>query len=109
MAISKIINNVYLIESGTDKRWHYRKWSDGTAECWASFTDSVSGTQHHFNGHFPITFIETPAMTASGGNNSNINSSVRYAFCTTTDFDIYVVGDWANTGFVQVYVIGKWK
>ena len=31
---------VHIVESGTDGIWSYRKWSDGTAECWGT----ISGT-----------------------------------------------------------------
>ena len=32
----------YLVESGTSGIWNYRKWSDGTAECWGTSTASVA-------------------------------------------------------------------
>lgn len=36
-SIECLKNMVHIVESGTDGIWSYRKWSDGTAECWGTY------------------------------------------------------------------------
>lgn len=36
--LEKLLSTRMVIESGTDGIWTYRKWSDGTAECWGKYT-----------------------------------------------------------------------
>lgn len=70
----------YVTEVGTLNGWDYRKWSDGTAECWASKEfpgQAVTGS--YGNAYFvnkgtdlPFTFAEIPHLqisirTGSGG------------------------------------------
>lgn len=113
MAESRLVNNISIIESGSEQKnnilWTYRKWSDGTYECWTILTDSTSAAQHEYSGYFPISFAEKPAMVVSGGNIANVDSGVRYASCSTTGYDVYVIGSWANSSFIQIYAIGRWK
>ncbi len=42
----------YISESGTDGIWTYRKWSDGTAECWGRASVSLTSytTVNSFSG-----------------------------------------------------------
>ena len=66
-----------ITESGTSGIWTYRKWSDGTAECWGKKDFSVnitsawgnmytSGAISGSNISFPSNlFIETPVVNAS--------------------------------------------
>ena len=65
-----------IVDEGTSGKWTYRKWSDGTAECWASvqFTTNIStawgnlyssGAVSSTNLSFPFEFTEIPVVTAS--------------------------------------------
>lgn len=38
-------NTTYITDSGTSGNWTYRKWSDGTAECWGTFDCNITGWQ----------------------------------------------------------------
>ena len=33
-----------IVESGKSGNWHYRKWSDGTAECWMNKKETLGST-----------------------------------------------------------------
>ena len=71
-------NMVHIVESGTSGIWSYRKWSDGTAECWGKDYSVVdltlsattsAGTNCYTNKDAIILtlpdslFIDTPSAT----------------------------------------------
>lgn len=70
------IANVNVIDSGEMNGWRYRKWSDGTMECWYTKT-GASGTWSARYGitakagvvfdpiNYPAVFSETPSEFAS--------------------------------------------
>ena len=41
----------YIVEKGTSGAWKYRKWSNGDAECWGTFTSILTGTASNVFGH----------------------------------------------------------
>ena len=65
---------VHIVESGTDGIWNYRKWSDGTAECWGKKTVSVT-TSTSWGGYYVGTigdidyptnlFISAPVLSCT--------------------------------------------
>lgn len=75
-AAIKSIANVNVIDSGYINGWSYKKWSDGTMECWYTKTGS-SGTWSARNGivakagtvfeqtNYPAVFSSRPAEFAS--------------------------------------------
>lgn len=77
-AIDTLKNMVHIVESGTSGIWSYRKWSDGTAECWGKDYSVVdltlsattsAGTNCYTNKDAIILtlpdslFIDTPSAT----------------------------------------------
>lgn len=60
----------YVVEQGTDGIWKYRKWSDGTAECWGIYVlenvavenswGELSESEGYVVGLPSNLFIETP-------------------------------------------------
>ena len=78
----------HVIEEGTDGIWHYRKWADGTAECWGVHVqENVKVTTAwgalYESASYSIDlpselFVDTPqfiiTLTANGG------SAVPWAF-----------------------------
>lgn len=79
MATSKIRNTPSIIEQGTSGIWTYRKWSDGTAECWgykqAQLALSAWGTWYYVRidgddyptGLFTTMQSVTGSLAWSGG------------------------------------------
>lgn len=100
----------YITESGTSGIWHYRKWSDGTAECWGNTTNtSVSITQAFgnvyrstttFKQSFPFTFADIPYCSVSIGSAGDwaLWEISRYRANTTTTKEVYVGRASSNSG-----------
>lgn len=127
--LKKIIERLgvaYMVEEGSTTvggvKWHYEKWSNGTARCWAWWEDSIAkggfttwGTAYYKDGerkNYPFTFVEVPTvqmlvqnsavwMYASGGRST-----------TQTPNPCYLRPNQSNsviTPTVYVYAIGRWK
>lgn len=66
-----------LVAQGTSNSWYYKKWSDGTYECWRTLEVSIplsntsvanwysSGEISSTNLSFPITFVEKPVVNVT--------------------------------------------
>ena len=127
MATSTIKFLPSIVEQGTSGNWTYRKWSDGTAECWGAFTFNT-GTfsawgqtyvgQTKFQATYPTgLFLETPVSTMTLESPLSavlLNSVTSTAEGSSKDHTQSVVA-WrgtsagAATPTVRVYAIGKWK
>ena len=121
-----------LVEQGEDYNgWTYRKWSDGTAECWTqkSFTINVttawgsmytSGTISGSNIAFPTgLFIETPnvqvslSVRSAGGIIMAPGGAGTNNLATTAQTGIYEIARGTSLSSAQ-YTInydvkGRWK
>lgn len=105
----------HIVESGTTNNWYYRKWSDGTAECWRRYGVSVAANTVRTSDilQFPFTFTEVPTVLmsiAAGGadlyrghiESSSTNASqVRLVFINKHTAAVPMVA--------QLQAIGKWK
>lgn len=125
MGKSTIKNNTTIIESGNtrtgDINWHYRKWSDGTAECWgywASNSFAPGAAVGGFYGrvisgfYWPSNlFIGTPC----GFFNLMLwGTGYFWGQLRTTDKDGFQLAVWRNDnaaspGYGHIYAIGNWK
>ena len=117
-----------VVESGTSGGWHYRKWSDGTAECWgrhswtisswtgwgSTYYSSYSGTINYPSG----LFNATPTVVADGGASSGdtwLASRGGTTYGGTKDhtasyfFMRASSGSTGITGYVNIHAIGKWQ
>lgn len=120
----------YVISQGVSGIWYYRKWANGTYECWAK-TTGTTGAWRWWTGKqdwlmyagnmisvaYPITFIEAPLEftscsingtdcwldKASGGNSTTKSAS----YWMTTNRDTLVSSSLPYT--FNIHVIGKWK
>jgi hypothetical protein len=130
--LTKLMQAPIVVEQGTSGIWTYRKWSDGTAECWGKITNtsfditkawgsmyiSYAGTSGEFYANFPTNlFIEAPVETATA-----ISSGSMFPFMagisggtTTKDHTAhYLMGrgtSMASVGSATlcIYAVGKWK
>ena len=106
-------NKPHIVEQGQTDGWSYRKWDDGTAECWGQFTKTTSpASDNHYmlKATYPFRFTENPSVVATGsvGNQySYVSYTAVYWGCT----DIYLDSPTTSsqTIVVCVYAIGKWK
>lgn len=126
MATSTIRNLPSIVEQGTSGNWTYRKWSDGTAECWGSFT-FVTGAfstwgswyvgANIFKENYPSgLFIEPPCENISirnGGSLIPLFVGQATGVGTKDNTAGYVAARGTSSGsiagtLVSLYAIGKW-
>lgn len=117
-----LLNRVHVVETGTSGIWKYRKWSDGTAECWgrtssSSFTWSTYTTGLYYNSNnwlisLPFAFKDTNYVVTA--NTYYVGGAVGWvananAYDSST-FKLTIVRN-GNTGdvYVNIHVIGRWK
>ena len=123
--LTKILSCPMVIEHGTSGIWTYRKWSDGTAECWAlqkkSFTmTSGYGTDEYYSSGsetFPSGLFKSgtqPAviMSRQGQEGAGLVSCSVYSVSNTTMsyfvFNSGAVYNPAPLG-LAIHVFGVWK
>lgn len=116
----------YIIEeggTGTHNNWYYRKWSDGTLECWikrefSSVIDNSWGQLWYKSigvlPDYPVSFRYLPSVTgsahASSGNSwpTFSTNNVSVTNCGT----IYIISPAKQTTSIllniNVHAIGKW-
>lgn len=111
----------YVIEQGTDGIWTYRKWLNGTAECWGhqdveSTTYSANGGYKAISGVLPSgLFITTPDIViASGRITGTINTDMGFTSPNNAStIQTYLInrggGAVTQTGVVYWNVKGRWK
>lgn len=118
--IAKLTNTPMVVEQGTSGIWTYRKWSDGTAECWGTYSDTISHNGTVFGGYaytvtvnFPTgLFVALPVVEYSAylGNQYALTGTINNAF-TTSSVNLFAVcntsGSKSTSWFITV--IGKWK
>ena len=110
----------YVIASGASGAWTYRKWNNGTYECWRQVSGTItnSGTWNNFylfsgTAEWPSgAFIANPTVFYNCYIGSGYAINARGALSTTTRFNWAALGtDGASNiaYLVHVYAIGKWK
>ena len=110
----------FVIEQGYyGTGWYYRKWNNGTYECWGTIKSSITSIESLFGGNvchgsisFPTVFIQAPVV------NYTIHGNTGYEFAGkgyigTGSFIWYALSNASyavgNTVNVHCHVIGKWK
>lgn len=125
--LGKILNSPFVVEQGTSGIWTYRKWSDGTAECWGKKTVTATITSAWgslFSGgaagsvqeNYPTNlFISPPTITHSSESNTSYlswSAAQNSGNATTTPQILLLRG--ASAGGAQTYTVsicamGRWK
>lgn len=106
--------------SGTSGIWTYRKWSDGTAECWGITTATRANGQcaRLINEAFPFTFITEPVgigilaeffSNSAGGLTANVKIVANTTACAGWVHSSGSIFDSYPSVGVRCYVIGRWK
>jgi len=117
-----LIKRPHIVEQGESGGWTYRKWSDGTAECWArKYQETATSTAYNnfyvspaLSYDFPFTFTEIPVVQMTP--NPNISASVFLItgnVATKTNTGTYYLTSFSSRSAIEynihVYAIGKWK
>ena len=117
--IAKITNTPLVIEKGSSTmeniHWEYRKWSDGTAECWGrmTVTEAGAGGEYVFSLSYPFSFSALPMVNINGRVGSNY-SYANYIANEAVDGCYGYVKDEtgssaSNTVVVWADIKGRWK
>lgn len=115
---------VEIIGRGEKDGWHWRKFSDGTAECWKRSFQTIAVTSawgNLFYGYsqiqaFPFAFASPPSCSATVEQKNKDNVSVwlcSYSPTTSAQTAQYVVVSADSVAEANVYItyhaIGRWK
>ena len=107
-----------IVDQGTSGDWEYRKWSDGTAECWATLTDTrttaftATGSVFYRTTNIPLIssfFVSAPVVSITQ-NMSNVGAACLSGVSTTT-LNVTEMSA-VSTGrqvTLYIYCIGRWK
>lgn len=118
---TKTNTSAVVVEQGTSGIWTYRKWSNGTAECWGH--QDVGSTAYSANGGYKKVeatlpsglFITTPDIViASGRITGTINTDMGFTSPNNAStMQTYLINRGGSavtqTGVVYWNVKGKWK
>lgn len=103
----------FIIESGSNNGWKYRKWSDGRIETWnvvsVSVTLSTVATYYHRGNatvNLPFTFSDYESIQCTAYA-STYWMSVNTRTSTSITLSIYDVVNGSQTVWVSVHIIGK--
>ena len=116
----------YVTEQGTSGDWVYRKWDSGVAECWGSFTCTVTGwtswgsvyeatRNPNLAPSYPSSlFVAAPVINVNAWHPSIGTMGVElYGTNSSTGMPSIVPlrPNSGNTGQIgiEVYAIGRWK
>lgn len=114
-----LIKRPHIIEQGESNGFTYRKWSDGTAECWGTFTKTVTintmgsiGRGVITNGFtYPTSLFTEPPSILAEVNNSAVWTAVE-SDSITNIYGLYLLSHSAvasRSYTIAIHAIGKWK
>ena len=118
--IYKILNLPLVVEQSTSGGWRYRKWSDGTAECWRNYSASfwvnnAYGSVYMSNKADLMLpsglFTSVPSVTTGGGTNAGA-SWISIASVTKDTITFRMMNGTSATDLSSTpsfYAIGRWK
>lgn len=77
------LGRCYVTASGSSSIWRYRRWSDGTYECWGTYTEQTvspdeGGTSRSFSVAYPVTFADYPQVFVSTRQDGNLSAHTGY-------------------------------
>lgn len=118
--IAKLTNTPMIVEQGTSGIWTYRKWSNGTAECWAtlpsgtfapSATTSGGISYRTLSTTFPASFFTTaPTAQVNCKWGTGISwASARTLSTTTLEYAVLKLNNSSESADIYFYAIGEWK
>lgn len=120
-SLKKILDGILktdmVVEEGTSGIWTYRKWSNGTAECWGTYEQLFGAGETVITLNLPFEFLDanydwlgSVSDPMIGGSTAAYGTGVGCHARTTTNFSFRyktVVASSIATP-VYMYIIGKW-
>ena len=119
--LAKLLSTKMVIESGTSGIWTYRKWSDGTAECWGRAVKTLSHytTSNGFYGYytdfaFPSDLFiagSTPTHTYTATVGSGFGIAAGGQSTTNTNMRVYALSSASGSQSCTFDIVakGRWK
>lgn len=105
----------YIVEQGTSGIWTYRKWASGFAECWGTYTNTISGSTVS-NGNYinyPFTFTAVPniALGLSAGGADLYDAHMEQSGTTATQVRLTMINRYTSSVVMKVCldVKGRWQ
>lgn len=109
----------YVVAQGTSGGWTYRKWANGTAECWFYGYNSLTyGNEANglYGGYgtvtFPFAFYAIPVVVYSCFLTNGYDWSGK-AMASTSSFNFYGISQSSlastTSATIYAYAIGRWK
>ena len=109
----------YVIEQGTEGIWTYRKWDSGIAECWGTWSGSLTHYATVFGGYayttsvnYPTSlFVVPPVHTYSAYVGSGFALTGTVTSANSDRVNLYALSNVSGTSTVYFYIssIGRWK
>lgn len=124
--INKVASNItdFIVEQDVSGIWTYRKWNNGTAECWGRYTASgINAAGHNISGYWysdiieillPFDFLSIGYYQVDGGSEDKVNFARDYGDYSSgkkVGFRICGHESEATSVNISVYVSvkGRWK
>ena len=105
----------YIVEEGTNGIWTYRKYASGIAECWGTYSNTISASTVS-NGNYinyPFTFIAIPCITIglSAGGADLYDAHIEQGGTTTTQVRLTMINRHTSSVAMKVCLDakGRWK
>lgn len=122
--IAKLTNTPMVVEQGTAGIWTYRKWSNGTAECWGQQTThpklTVAYSALYIAASGPVAwtfpsglFVSPPVVNSSidlkGGVGGTTESNITASSVQTYMYNATAYDASSRDTIVSLSAKGKWK
>lgn len=116
--LTKMLNAIkvdYIVEQGTSGIWTYRKWNSGIAECWGTYSNTISGSTVS-NGNYinyPFTFTAVPCISLGllAGVADLYDAHIEQSATTDTQVRLTMINRYTSAVAMRVCldVKGTWK
>lgn len=110
---------VTIVESGTSGIWTYKKYSDGTCECWGNWNgpltsygyDAKYGYFYYTQLDLPFTFAKEPTYTytARVGDGGAIPAFINASTTKVVPYAASPTYGGTQTCYFDIIVKGRWK
>ena len=117
--LAKLLNTPMVVEQGTSGIWTYRKWSNGTAECWGTTayrsvsTSSAFGSVYYGSAQtvtYPSGLFSTsPSAIITILSGNGLWAGITSETTTAVTYYPYAPKNQSHTIAEQVMAVGRWK